>query len=170
MRGPQERTARSMHDNRGRLAEELAALPGKTTRELMEAWQELIGTPPPARLSRDLLIRVIAYTLQEAALGGLPPSAKRKLAALTRSAEKGGDNTADPMLRLKPGAKLARVWRGKTHTVLVLQDGYEHRGKRYNSLTQIAHEVTGAHWSGPRFFGLAVSQRTTARSEPRNGS
>ena len=58
------------------------------------------------------------------------------------------------MLRLKPGTKLVRAWRGKTHTVLVLDDGFEHQGKRYTSLAQIADEVTGAHWSGPRFFGL----------------
>ena len=41
-----------------------------------------------------------------------------------------------------------------THTVLVHADGFEWNGRRYRSLTVIAHEITGAHWSGPRFFGL----------------
>ncbi|HTI80805.1 MAG TPA: DUF2924 domain-containing protein [Acetobacteraceae bacterium] len=61
------------------------------------------------------------------------------------------------MLRLKPGSKLVRAWRSKTHTVLVLEDGFEHQGRRYASLTQIAGAVTGAHWSGPRFFGLVTT-------------
>ncbi|MGB4866749.1 MAG: DUF2924 domain-containing protein [Hyphomicrobium sp.] len=48
-----------------------------------------------------------------------------------------------------------RDWRGTTHTVLVLDNGYEWQGELYRSLTQIAQAITGAHWSGPRFFGLA---------------
>ena len=75
-----------------------------------------------------------------------------------------------PVLRLKPGSKLVRAWRGTTHTVLVLEDGFEHQGKRYASLTQIAGEVTGAHWSGPRFFGLATSQQPACKGKSRNGS
>ena len=106
-------------------------------------------------------MRVIADQLQEAALGGLPPAAKRKLAALTRNAESDAEQAGYPMLRLKPGSKLMRAWRGKTHTVLVLDDGFEHHGKRYISLTQIANALTGTHWSGPRFFGLVTPQQPT---------
>jgi hypothetical protein len=124
---------------------------------------------PPGGLSRDLLMRVIANQLQEAALGGLPPPAKRKLAALKRSAE--SDAVAgSPMLRLKPGSKLLRAWRGKTHTVLVLDDGFEHHGKRYTSLTQVASALTGTHWSGPRFFGLVTPQQPTRGRKSHDGS
>ena len=59
-----------------------------------------------------------------------------------------------PPISLKPGTRLVREWRGVTHTVLVHADGFEWNGKRYRSLTVIAREITGAHWSGPRFFGL----------------
>lgn len=118
-----------------RLAETLQALPRSTPRELRARWQKLIGTAPPGGLSRDLLMRVIADHLQEAALGGLPPRAKRRLAALVRG-ETGAEASAGiPTLRLKPGSKLVRAWRGKTHTVLVLEDGFEHQGRRYASLT-----------------------------------
>jgi len=55
---------------------------------------------------------------------------------------------------LKPGTRLLREWGGKTHTVIVLDDGFEYDGERYPSLTQIARRITAAHWSGPRFFGL----------------
>jgi hypothetical protein len=55
---------------------------------------------------------------------------------------------------LKAGTRLVREWRGVTHTVLVHADGFEWNGRRYRSLTIVAREITGAHWSGPRFFGL----------------
>lgn len=155
----------------GQLAENLKSLPGKSTQELKQAWQTLLGTQPPSKLSRDLLIRVIADTLQEAALGGLAPAAKRRLAALVRQSESGAETaTRHPMLRLKPGTKLVRAWKGKTHTVLVLDNGFEYQAKRYTSLTQIADEVTGAHWSGPRFFGLTKARSTRPGSETRHGS
>jgi Protein of unknown function (DUF2924) len=155
----------------GRLSEELQALPSRSTRELKQVWQALLGTQPPNKLSRDLLIRVIADKLQEAALGGLAPAAKRRLAALGRQTENGAEiGTTNPMLRLKPGTKLVRAWRGKTHIVLVLENGFEHQGKRYSSLTQIADEVTGAHWSGPRFFGLITPRPATPSTEARNGA
>ena len=60
----------------------------------------------------------------------------------------------DPGLSLKPGARLVREWHGRTHTVTVAEDGFEHGGTTYPSLTKIAKKITGAHWSGPRFFGL----------------
>jgi Protein of unknown function (DUF2924) len=155
----------------GRLTEELQALPGRSTRELKQVWQTLLGTQPPSKLSRDLLIRVIADKLQETALGGLAPAVKRRLAALGCRSENGAETgLAHPMLRLKPGTKLVRAWRGKTHTVLVLENGFEHQGKRYTSLTQIADEVTGAHWSGPRFFGLIKPRPAKPNSEARNAS
>jgi hypothetical protein len=164
------RPARARTGDRARLAEELAALPRRTTRELSEAWQKLLGTAPPRKLSRDLLMRVIADKLQEAVLGGLPPAAKRRLAALARRDADGRAAAGASMIRLKPGSKLVREWRGTTHTVLVLADGFEHQGTRYASLTQIAREVTGAHWSGPRFFGLTTALRQPAGVGPRDGA
>ena len=51
------------------------------------------------------------------------------------------------------------------HHVLILEEGYEYDGRRYQSLTQIAQDITGAHWSGPRFFGLTTRRiRTPAKS------
>ena len=76
-----------------------------------------------------------------------------------------GENGAmavDPGLVLKTGTTLVRQWRGRTHTVLVHQDGFEHEGQRYRSLTAIAERITEAHWSGPRFFGLTRRARAVA--------
>jgi hypothetical protein len=60
---------------------------------------------------------------------------------------------------LKTGARLLRQWRGQTHAVLVGEDGFEYEGQRYRSLTVIAERISGAHWSGPRFFGLGERAR-----------
>jgi Protein of unknown function (DUF2924) len=54
----------------------------------------------------------------------------------------------------EPGTRLLRERGGRTHTVIVLDDGFAYDGERYRSLTEIARRITGAHWSGPRFFGL----------------
>jgi hypothetical protein len=156
---------------RDRLAKELQALPGRSTCELNEAWQRLIRLPQPSKLSRDLLVRIIADKLQQAALGSLPPAARRRLEALARSSALDRDVAArTPLLRLKPGSKLVREWRGRTHTVLVLEDGFEHDGKRFASLTQIARAVTRTHWSGPRFFGLTRPQRSDGSYGRRDGA
>jgi hypothetical protein len=171
MSGTPDQSTGPRRDDCGRLAEELRGLPQKTTRELTERCQTLLGTIPPGGLSRDLLMRVIADQLQEVALGGLPPAAKRKLATLTRNADSDAVEPAGgPMLRLKPGSKLMRAWRGNTHTVLVLDDGFEHNGNRYTSLTQVASAVTGTHWSGPRFFGLVAPRQPTRGRKSGNGS
>jgi Protein of unknown function (DUF2924) len=91
-----------------RLREELQALPSQSARELKQRWQMLLGTQPPDKLSRDLLIRVIADKLQAAALGGLAPAIRRKLATLARrTAHGGGAEDAQAMLRLKLGTKLS---------------------------------------------------------------
>jgi hypothetical protein len=44
----------------------------------------------------------------------------------------------------------------------MLAKGFEHEGQQYGSLTRLAHVITGAHWSGPRFFGLLRSTRPAA--------
>ncbi len=139
------------------LDERLAALGGLGLDQLRGEWRRLYRAAPPARLSRDLLLRSIAHRLQEDALGGLRPAATRRLASLARGSRAGeGEPAPAPArVRLKPGTTLVREWHGRTHTVLVLADGgFEHEGRRYASLTRLARAITGARWSGPRFFGL----------------
>ena len=106
------------------------------------------------RLSRELLNRGITYKLQERTFGGLSKSSLRKLDWLEVDPSAGEQRKSIPPVSLKPGTRLIRDWHGVTHTVLVHADGLEWNGRRYNSLTLIAREITGARWSGPRFFGL----------------
>lgn len=134
---------------------------------LREEWRRLCGSEPP-RISRDLLMRAVAYRLQELEFGGLPKWARQSLAGATTNSppskrSEGTSKPAEP--RLKPGARLVREWRGRTHTVMALDDGFEFEGRPYRSLTQIAREITGAHWSGPRFFGLKDRKRPAGLDE-----
>ena len=145
------------------LDERLAALGRLGLDQLRAEWRTLHRrAAPPARLSRDLLLRSIAHRLQEDALGGFGPAARRRLARLVRSRAGEGEPAAVPAtVRLKPGTTLVREWHGRTHTVLVLADGgLEHEGRRYASLTRLARSITGARWSGPRVFGLRRGTRS----------
>jgi hypothetical protein len=153
------------------LATRLTALDDLDLEALRREWERLHAAAPPVRLSRDLLRRAIAHRLQEAALGGLAPAARRRLAALAREGRAGEGRPASApaaAVRLKPGTALVREWRGRTHTVLVLAEGgFEHEGGRYASLSEVARAITGARWSGPRFFGLL---RSATRGADRGGS
>jgi Protein of unknown function (DUF2924) len=132
---------------------QIAELVDRSTQDLRVAWRELHRTGPPQGLSRDLLIRALAHRLQEQTHGGTSRVQRRRLQTLAREFEKGG-GSSDPGITLRTGTTLVRHWRGHTHTVLVREDDFEHEGRHYRSLTVIAERITGAHWSGPRFFGL----------------
>jgi hypothetical protein len=83
---------------------------------------------------------------------------QRRFRILAGEFEKGA-RSFDPGGALNTGATLVRQWRGRTHTVLVSENGFEYEGRRYRSLTVIAERITGVHWSGPRFFGLGKQMR-----------
>ena len=136
------------------VAGEIAALTDFTLEQLRAAWRRHYRVPPPRGLSRDMLIRAIAYKIQEHAFGGLSKSTLRRLTTLARAIESPEGPSREPYPSLKPGTKLVREWGGTTHTVLVLDDGFEYLGQRYASLTKVAAVISGLHRSGPAFFGL----------------
>lgn len=148
----------------GEISITLSKLPGLSTVELRAEWRRLFRQAPPL-MSRDLLVRALAYRVQEVAHGGLTRSMQRRLRALadtaTDAAPADGEASiaARKAVTLSPGARLVREWGGRTHVVSVTADDFEHEGRRYRSLSQIAQAITGAHWSGPRFFGLTGTRR-----------
>jgi hypothetical protein len=144
--------------NRAKLDREIAGLAGQPTQELRRVWQTFYHTGPPLGLSRDLIIRNLADKLQLRAHGGPSRALQRRVRILADEFEKDACSF-DPGGMLKTGATLMRQWRGHTHTVFVREDGFEYDGQRYRSLTVIAERITGAHWSGPRFFGLGKRAR-----------
>src|SRR4029077_18367928 len=137
---------------------EIVGLVDQSTQELRRAWLTLYHTGPPLGLSRDLMIRGLADKLQQRAHGGPSRALQRRLRILAADFEKGA-RAFDPGIILKTGATLVRQWRGRSHPVLVREDGFEYEGQRYRSLTVIAERITGAHWSGPRFFGVSKRAR-----------
>jgi hypothetical protein len=141
------------------LVEQIAALEALGIEQLRSRWAAAYGRPPPPGMHRQLLVRGLAHRLQESALGGLAPAARRRLIRLTGALERRGDDSLFAAPRIKPGTRLIRAWRGERHQVTVLAHGFEHRGERYGSLSAIARAITGARWSGPAFFGLKTRRR-----------
>jgi DUF2924 family protein len=143
---------------------EIAGLLDQSTQELRLVWRKLHRTEPPSGMSRDLLIRGLVYDLQQRAHGSPDLALRRRLQAVAAASERGA-RSVGPRIVLKAGATLVRQWRGHTHTVLVGENGFEYEGQRYRSLTVIADRITGAHWSGPRFFGVTKRVRGSLVTE-----
>jgi hypothetical protein len=139
------------------VAQRLEALCDLTADELRKEWRRLYRSQPP-RLSRDLLVRAIAYRIQELRYGGLSKATRRKLATLVEARDSGRMIAKEGAQRIRAGARLIREWNGRTHAVMVEQDGFSYAGQNYRSLSAVARDITGARWSGPRFFGLAMKK------------
>jgi len=123
--------------------------------QLRAEWRRLHrGQTLPAGLTASQLVRSIAWRMQEKALGGLAPARMRELDRLARQLDTKGELELAGVRQLKPGSRLVRHWHGKVYSVTVLEQGFEFDERHYTSLTQIARQITGAAWSGPRFFGL----------------
>jgi hypothetical protein len=125
----------------------LAGLDRASRDRLAEHWAECFGAAPPPRASRSLMIRAVAYKMQERALGGLSAATRRLLSAQEPA----------PVRRrrtLSPGTVLIREWHGVGHQVTIIEKGVLYRGEPYRSLSEVARRITGARWSGPRFFGV----------------
>ena len=115
---------------------------------LLDVWAEVFGTPVPKRLSSPFLRRFLAFEIQAKSSGGLPKGFAGKLEKAARQ----DPRATSPAL--KPGGRLIREWNGVTHVVDVVESGFIWHGERYASLSPIARAITGARWSGPRFFRL----------------
>lgn len=130
----------------------IAAVPAMSAAEKKAEWRRLCNEPAPPAFGAGLLARGIAHALQETDAGGTDKTLLRRIASLNATAaRKAGSKTA---VTLRPGTWLSRTWHGEVHQVIVLEAGFEYRGERFVSLSAIARRITGAGWSGPRFFGL----------------
>lgn len=138
-----------------RIEEQLAGLATMSPARLRAEWRRLNrGQPLTEGLTSSQLVRSIAWRLQEKMQGGLLPTRVREIDRLAGQLERDGDLEMAADHSLKPGSQLVRHWHGKAYTVTVLDHGFEFDGQHHSSLTQIARQITGAAWSGPRFFGL----------------
>ncbi|KQX22831.1 MULTISPECIES: DUF2924 domain-containing protein [unclassified Sphingomonas] len=135
--------------------DQLAGLATLSQAQLRTEWRKYHkGQLMPLGLGRDLASRAIAWQMQERVRGGLTTGTRRELKRLTKQLVETGDIDLGKDRSMKPGTKLVRQWHGIIYHVLVLEDGFQFQDRQYRSLTPIAREITGAAWSGPRFFGL----------------
>jgi hypothetical protein len=136
---------------------------------LLDVWVQVFGNAAPKNLSKTLLRRFLAFECQARMQGGLSSALINQL---TRK-EAGTARKTSP--GPKPGGRVLREWNGVTHTVEILPEGCLWQGKTYPSLSAVARAITGAHWSGPRFFGLtaanpAISKTQAAKKATRSTS
>jgi len=147
--------------NREALTAEIAGLSKLDNDELRERWRAMYGKAPSGHIGRSFLVRAIAYRLQERAYGGLKPSTRRLLARVSEETAT-ASSPKKPQIRMaQSGTILIREWQGNAHRVTMLDDGVSFNGKRYRALSEVAREITGSRWSGPRFFGLIPAQENT---------
>src|SRR6201982_1317304 len=129
-------------------------------------WQQSRGlykAGASAYLSRELLLRAVAYRMQEVALGGLRPERQRQLRQFAQQLNGSQEVRIGPRPELKPGTRLVRERQGRTYDVLVLDDGFSWQNTRYCSLSALAGKITGTAWSGPLFFGLQPNRTAALR-------
>jgi len=138
---------------------EIGRLAGLSFKELKVAWVAKFGHERPKNLSQDLLLRTLAWRIQEKAFGGYDKATQRLLEAY-------GRQDADKVAlfrRLKPGTSVVREYGGVRHIVMIGEDGFVWQGKTYDSLSAVAREITGSRWNGPRFFGLRTADNAAYR-------
>jgi hypothetical protein len=133
----------------------LADLDAMDRAGLATLWTDLIGGAVPACMSQPMQRRFLAFELQAEAEGGLPAALRARLDRIAAGEERKATPT------LQPGARLLREWNGTTHVVDVLPEGFVWNGAPHRSLSAIARAITGARWSGPRFFGLVSGADST---------
>ena len=121
--------------------------------QCLRAWKRAFKSDPPKYLSVLFMQRVLAHYLQCRNLGGYPAATKREL----KSALTGGEVSAAART-VADNATLVRVWNGRVYRVEASPGGYVLDGRTYSSLSAVARHITGARWSGPRFFGLTRKQ------------
>jgi hypothetical protein len=141
-----------------KLSARLAQLNGMSRGQLSIEWRRAFRSTPP-ELTKDLMVRFIAWQLQVKVSGNLPRSAAKLLDTIADGGSAGADDAAT---KLKPGTRIVREWNGRLLCVQVIDAGFSFEDRSYRSLSEIAREVTGARWSGPRFFGLKRAKRVGA--------
>jgi hypothetical protein len=155
-------------------------LPMMNAQQLQTVHRELFGAEHPIANCQHLR-RKIAWHLQAGKDGGLPESVRQYAIAIAGGAElrmRISENasrrqagvtleqtvttaviqTRDARLPM-PGCLIVKKYKDQTVVVKVLNDGFEHDGRRFASLSAIAGEITGTRWNGFAFFGLEKEAR-----------
>lgn len=153
--------------SQAKLNAKLDALAAMSPAQLRAEWKMFSGEDLP-NTPASLVRHLIAYRLQEKQFGKLPVQIERQLDRMTAGLRQGSpmagvvevcnSGTSEPRTPILHGTRFLREWNGETIAVTAVEGGFDWDGRVYRSLSEIARKVTGAHWSGPRFFGLTKSK------------
>jgi Protein of unknown function (DUF2924) len=141
----------------------LVSLPTLRRPDLCGLWQQLFKSEPPLKMRKELMLRVLAYRLQEQELGALSAATRRRLRQQASALQANPDAAISSRPPIKPGTRLVREWKQEVHVVEADGEGYQYKGSHYESLSEIARLITGTRWSGPLFFGLKDKPSTESR-------
>lgn len=136
----------------GSLQDAVSALDDMKIDALREAWRRYLASEPPKLRAADLLRRLLAEKLQEQALG-CDLELQQQLAVLVQGYFR-GERIKSGRATFRPGTILQRDYDGQRYVVEALDQGFRYNGQIWANLSQIAREITGTRWNGPRFFGL----------------
>ncbi len=125
---------------------------------LRKKWSDLFGRDP-GKLTKQYLVRRLAYRIQELIFGGMSRETREQLKAWAETPEKMRKKQPREKTDLQPGTRLLRDWHGNRHEVTVQANGFLFNGKTYRSLSAVARAITGRHCGGRRFFGLKAALR-----------
>ena len=139
---------------RSPISDQVDQLPSLPRAQLLLLWKESFGKDAPSKLSKSLMVPILAYRIQELATTGLSPVTVDLLRQIAVSAPLSKRRRINAGSALGVGTRLVRSWKEQVHEVNVVQDGFEHRGKLYSHLSPIAKVITGVQQSGHKFFGL----------------
>jgi len=116
--------------------------------ELIQAYKEIINIHPPVKARKEFLLGNICWHVQAQSITKNAKQLRQKIITNV-SKHKTHSN-----ISYKPGTRLIREWHGKSHEVTIEPTHFVWQQRQYKSLSEIAREITGTRWSGPRFFGL----------------
>ena len=138
--------------------------------QLRVRYREVLRADPPKAFGPDLLRRSVAHRIQEKAFGGLSRTTQRLLDQMMKAFSAKPNGKIVLPRRIKPGSVLVREWKGRSHRVMVLADGFAYDVKTFGNLSEIAGLITGTRWNGPRFFGLRskADESSTATQDGRS--
>jgi hypothetical protein len=136
-------------DKKRDVPEQLRDVAGMDRCQCRQAWIQAFNAYPPKYLSIPFMQRVVAHELQCRILGGYPVATRRALKQVIV-----GKDASEVVQAVGDGATLVREWNGRVYRVEARTEGYVLDGRTYTSLSAVARHITGARWSGPRFFGL----------------
>jgi len=123
---------------------------------LRRRWRELFESEPPS-YGRAMMMKRLAYRIQELAYGGLPGEVRDQMDRILDGAgydDMGRKGNVKKPAGPVPGTLLIREWKGSRHEITALENGYEYGGRRFRSLSAVAFHITGTKWNGPLFFGV----------------